>query len=235
MPKYTAANSTIARNEQTSLYERIYITPATRRQFKDVGKPRKPYNPGERPLVQRILSKEEYAEINKEFEEHVADRDLLSRLLVEKRKLEDRLTTPPPPLIERVAPPAYQAPAPIPKKLKFRKQKIFKRIEEYRALVNPTITRLNPVMAKLNERMAGPGTSVEKTAEDNRLEPVWKMYNRLQEIRDIMTEEGHNFGASDWRKLKGACKRIGKVSFENLDERIDEICNTLIAMDLTIP
>ena len=84
MPKYTAANSTITRNEQTSLYERIYITPATRRQFKDVGKLRKPYNPGERPLVQRILSKEEYAEINKEFEEHVADRDLLSRLLVEK-------------------------------------------------------------------------------------------------------------------------------------------------------
>ena len=102
-------------------------------------------------------------------------------------------------------------------------------------MVNPTVARLNPVMAKLNERMAGPGTSVEKTAEDNRLEPVWKMYNRLQEIRDIMTEEGHNFGASDWRKLKGACKRIGKVSFDNLDERIDEICNTLVAMDLIVP
>ena len=89
MPKYTVNNSTIACNEQTLLYERIYITLATRRQFKDVSKPRKHYNPGERPLVQHILSKEEYVEINKEFEEHVADRDLLSRLLVKKRKLED--------------------------------------------------------------------------------------------------------------------------------------------------
>ena len=77
MPKYTAANSTIARNEQTSLYERIYITPATRRQFKDVGKPHNPCNLGECPLIQHILSKEEYEEFNKGFNEHIADRDLL--------------------------------------------------------------------------------------------------------------------------------------------------------------
>ena len=51
MPKYTAANSTIARNEQTSLYERIYITSATRRQFKDVDKSCKPYNLSKCPLV----------------------------------------------------------------------------------------------------------------------------------------------------------------------------------------
>ena len=235
MPKYTTNNSTIARNEQTSLYERIYITPATRRLFKDVGKPRKVYNPGERPLVSRIFSPEEYAAIRQEQEQHLASRDLLSRLLVKHRKLEDRLTTPPPPLIQRVAPPEYQAPAPIPKAVKFRKHKIFKRIEEYKALVDQTITRLKPLFAKLNERMEALDSTVEKMAEDSRLEPIWKWYNRLAEIRDILTEEGHNFGASHWRQLKGACKRISKVSLENLDNRVEEICEELLRMNLTVP
>ena len=238
MPKATATKyTTIARNELTYRTERIKVSPEVRRKYADVCKPRKVYKPDERPLVSRILSDEEYAEIRQEQEQHLADRDLLSRLLVKSRKLEDRLTTPPPPLIERLAPrtPAYEAPAPLPKQVKFRKHKIFKRIEEYKGLVDPTITRLKPFFAKLNERMEGPGTSVEKMAEDKRLEPIWNWYNRLAEIRDIITEEGHEFGVSAWRQLKGACKRIGKVSFENLDSRLDEICNELIAMDIQVP
>ncbi|KAF7793303.1 hypothetical protein EIP86_004415 [Pleurotus ostreatoroseus] len=199
----------MARNELTYRTERIKVSP----------EPRKVYKPDERPLVLRILSNEEYAQIQQEQAEHFAERDLLLRLLIKSRKLEDQLTTPPPPLIERLASrtPAYEAPAPIPKQVKFRKHKIFKRIEEYKGLVDPTITHLKPFFAKLNERMEGPGTSVEKMAEDKRLEPIWNWYNWLAEIRDIITEEGHEFGVSAWRQLKGACKRIGKVSFENLD------------------
>ncbi|KAF7794676.1 hypothetical protein EIP86_005814 [Pleurotus ostreatoroseus] len=221
MPKATATKyTTIARNELTYRTERIKISPEVWRKYADVCKPRKVYKPDERPLVSRILSNEEYAQIQQEQAEHFAERDLLSRLLIKSRKLEDRLTTPPPPLIERLAPrtPAYEAPAPIPKQVKFRKYKIFKRIEEYKGLVDPTITRLKPFFAKLNERMEGPGTTVEKMAEDKRLEPIWKWYNRLAEIRDTITEEGHDFGVSAWRQLKGACKRIGKVSFENFDK-----------------
>ncbi|KAF7797200.1 hypothetical protein EIP86_008392, partial [Pleurotus ostreatoroseus] len=205
--------------------------------YADVCKPCKVYKPDERPLVSRILSVEEYAKIRQEQAQHLADRDLLSRLLVKSRKLEDRLTTPPPPLIERLAPrtPAYEAPAPLLKQVKFRKHKIFKRIEGYKGLVDPTITRLKPFFAKLNERMEGPGTSVKKMAEDKRLEPIWNWYNQLAEIKDIITGEGHEFRVSAWRQLKGACKRIGKVSFENLDSRLDEICNELIVMDIQVP
>ncbi|KAF7799008.1 hypothetical protein EIP86_010238 [Pleurotus ostreatoroseus] len=199
MPKATTIKyTTIACNELTYRTECIKVSPEVRCKYTDVCKLRKVYKLDERPLVLCILSDEEYAELWQEQAQHLADRDLLSQLLMKSCKLEDRLTTLPPPLIERFAPrtPAYEASAPIPKQVKFRKHKIFKRIEEYKGLVDPTITHLKPFFAKLNERMEGLGTTVKKMAEDKRLEPIWKWYNRLAEIRNIITEEGHDFGVS---------------------------------------
>ena len=129
----------IALNETTSLRKRISPHKDIHEKYKNVDKPRRVQQLIQQHLIHRILTPEEYAEIVQEYDKEIVLKRLLSKLTLEKRKLEDRISSPPKPLAERIASPEpYEEPKPLPKEIKFRKTKIIKRIDEDRKS-----TRLN--------------------------------------------------------------------------------------------
>lgn len=238
MPKHaTAKHSVIARNEVTSLYERISLSKETRDRYKDVCRPRKIRKPEHKPIIHRTHTTAEWVAIQRAQREEAAAQELFSRLTMEERKLEDRISSPPPPLIERIAPvrPDYQPPAPIPKRLRFRKESKIRRIPEFKPLINATYIRLKPLFEKLQKEEAklilGLAARVPKEHQDL----LWVWWNAFQEICADIDEDGHRYTHSQFRDISGACKRIKPVPFHDLERRLPEICSELVELKITFP
>src|SRR5579875_1313694 len=237
MPKISS-NSVIAKDKSTGLYERIFLTKETRLKFAKVGAPRyTKYPPPHTPFHHTPLSPEEWAVIRAEREEDYARQSLLSRLTIQKLKLEDRLSDPPVPLINRITAPSpdIHIPPPIPNTLHFRKTKILLRIEEFRPLLLATLVRLEPVFKildkeDLNEDL-GLAARVSPEVRDN----IWGWFLQLQDINENLDTIGHKLTNAEWRGLKGALKKIGRVSFEEVKSRLPDICNELAELNITLP
>lgn len=238
MPKHaTAKHSVIARNEATSLYERIDLSKETRDRYKDVCRPRKTHKREHKPIVHRTHTTAEWAAIQRAHQEEAAAQELFSRLTMDERKLEDRISSPPPPLIERIAPvrAEYVPPAPIPKDLHFRQNKKFKRIAETEDLVRKVRVRLEPFFlllqkedAKLTLELA---VRVPKEVQDK----LWPWWGDFQVIHEHLDVVGHRFTDNQWRHIWGATKRIAEVKFHQLHHRLPEICRQLAELNISFP
>lgn len=234
MPKAIAKYSITAWNERVSLAERITPSKAIRTKYVDFGKPRKVVKPKNKKVVTHPLTLEERLEIRKEVETETAERSLLSRLTLERRKLllEDDL--PPLPLIERISAPEYQPPAPLPN-IDFHKTKILKRIKEFEPLLEATKARVDPLFKKLQEDDDDEHLGIAGRVPLDDRNILWKWFNRLDSLYSTLDTRGHELTNHEWRDLKGALKRIGKVSFKDLDSRLTEICKELVKLNITLP
>ena len=226
-------------DESAYTMERISISRETRKKFKEAGKVRRVLKPPRaKPPQTPYLSKEDLEEIQQETQERLSSLTLLARLTQEKKSLEDRLSDTPMPLIKPIKyqPHQYQIPPPIPNTLHFHQTKKLLRIKEFKNIIEPTLTRITPFFEKIGGDHLGPhATLQDKAIEDARLDPLWKWLRRLEDIVEDIDEVGHKFTAAEWRKLKGACKRVGKVSLQDLSTRLPEISNTLLSLDITLP
>ena len=238
MPK-ACRTSVIAMNKATRHYECIFLTKETCSKFAKVGAPQVTKYPQLPPKVPHSsLSPEEWAEIKAEREADYASQSLLSRLTIQKLKLEDRLSDPPVPLIDRISTPTYKEyhiPPPIPKSLHFHKTKLLLRIEEFRPLLLATLTRVGPFFSILNleDKKEALGMTAGIPLEVR--EQLWVWANRLEYLYSNLETEGHKLTNAEWRKLKKACKEIGRVSFEKLKDRLPDISTKLAELEITLP
>ena len=67
------------------------------------------------------------------------------------------------------------------------------------------------------------------------MDNIWKWWDRLQTLGDELDKIGPDIKVTQWRHFKGDLKRIGKVSFKDLDSRLPEICNELAKLNITLP
>lgn len=217
-------------NEVNCQMEKITISPETRRKFADAGKVRRTFKPKKlEPIQTPTLSTERLEEIQQEHKEHTQSLSLLARLTSERKSLEERLSDPPLPLIERIdySTPTYHFSPPLPTGLHFRQTKKLLRIKEFKNLVEPTLDRISPFFKYIGEERIW--------AMDERLDPIWVWFKRLEDIVIEMDTIGHNFSNGEWRMIKGACKRLKNVDFTQVATRVSEICNTLLLLDIVLP
>ena len=221
-------------------YEKIFLHKETRQKFAKVGAPYQPKCPP--PWIQRVrspLSPEEWAEIKANREKDYACQSLLSRLTIQKLKLEDRLSDPPTtiPLADRISasvPNIHIAP-PIPNTLHFHKSKILLCIEEFQPLLLSTVIQLEPVFKILDRKDSNEDLGLAVKVSPEIRDSIWEWFLRLQDLNTDLDTIGHKLTNAQWRGLKGALKKIGKVSFDNLKNRLPEICSDLAQLNITLP
>lgn len=237
MPKILAKYSVTARNEYTSLQERITPSKAVRARVSNIGKPYVPYKPLRRKFIPRTLTKEESERLSKEFAEEVAEKSLISRLTLEKRRLEERISSPPPPLIDRIEKVTvnYQLPPEIPKKLHFQKTHMLLRLKEIYPMLEATRKRLDPIFNKLNADDKDLAEGLDPKVSPEVKENLWSWYDGLQEWYLQWEDKGHKLTNSQCRHLVGALKRIGKVKFTSLEDNFVDICKELAGLDINLP
>lgn len=237
MPKVQNKNSRVvaAKDEPRGLIERISISKETRERYKDVCKRRPTYKP-KREVVKTHAAD---PEIVKQGDEDLARMGLLSRLVTEKRRLEDRISNPLP-LIERLkTPPPVFIPPPvvIPEKAFFKKEHINRRIQEFRPVLDAVKERFDPWVMNLN---FFEGVHYHKgipNLPDEVLEKVWDMWRSFEDVyENFDKKQGHRWTNAQWRGISGACKRMGNVSVEWREvSDIVDTCKQLVKMEITFP
>lgn len=237
MPKILAKYSVTTRNEYLSLQERITPSKAVRTYVSTIGVPRPLYKPKQRKVVPHTLTKEESNRLSKEFQEEAAEKSLISRLTLEKRRLDQRLSDPPLPLIDRITEVDinYQIPPEVPKTLHFRKKPILVRLKEVYPILEATKIRLDPLFDKLNaddiREDQGFPARVPSEVRDN----LWTWYDGMQEWYKQWDVKGHKLTHHQYRYLIGPLKKIGKVKFTSLEERFVDICTELAGLNISFP
>jgi hypothetical protein len=208
--------------------------------FAKVGAPHQTVKPHYTTPITHALSLEECIDLLTEREETNTHQSLLSRLVLESHRLEERLSSPPPlplPLAERISEPptTIHIPPPIPDHIHFRKTKLLLRIKEIGPLLEATKVRLEPLFIRLNEEddKEESGLAVRVPLEIRN--KLWIWHRRLEDLYEDLDTLGHRLTNAEWRKLKGALKRIGKVSFKDLNNRLAEICTELLELEITLP
>lgn len=227
-------HSITAWNEEVAKYERITTTKEVRDKYKGMFKPNKVPKPKSNKVNIRPLTLQERMEIQEEAVEETATRTLLSRLMDEKKKLEDRITTPPPPLIERIEPQAYEPEIkPLDPKLHFDKNHIVTRRQEFGPIFEATKSRFNILAGILQEEdeaeKLGLHTSVPKEVRDT----LWRLQQRFEDAYEMFHDKPR-WNDRKWRDLRGAMRRFGHVKFHAPKTRRVEICNKLVELNITI-
>ena len=100
-------------------------------------------------------------------------------------------------------------------------------------MIDAVMGRLAPLVTKLNDEDAREDLNLSTRVDPEVRQKLWVMYNSLQDVYEEYDTKGKEWYHKKWRRLIGALKRIGKVSFERLEERFPEICNELVALNLT--
>lgn len=146
-----------------------------------------------------------------------------------KKPLLERMKTPPStkPLIDRIDHQSPPSTSTIPKEIRFHKTKKLLRIKEFKEILEPTLDRISPFFTKMSES--------KDWAENSHYDSLWKWFNRLQDIVLELDKIGHKLTAKEWRLLKGACKRLKSVDFSKPVDRVPEICEALLELNITIP
>ena len=131
--------------------------------------------------------------------------------------------------------PPVHIPPPLSEELQFHKIKLLLQIKEFRSLLETTTIHLQPLFTKLNEVDAEEDQGYAAKVFLEHRECLWGWYNHLEDLYENLDKEGHKLTNAEWRKLKGALKRIGKVSFEDLQNRFSDICAELVELEITLP
>lgn len=238
MPKVLKPYSVTAWDESKSLLERIKPSKDVRVKYSNMFTPRRLPQPKTKRPKSHSLTADERRQLMEDWVREVAEKTLLSKLVLErheldKRSLKDRLEAIP--LEDRLSAPRpeYEVKQAPLDKLHFAKTKYLARLEEVRPVFDATMTRLAPLFEKLKveDQREEEGLAVRVNSEVR--EKLWKMFNDLQDRYSEYDEKGRKWNNSKWRRLIGALKRIGRVSFEQLEERFSEICTQLAGLNLT--
>lgn len=239
MPKEYRDRRTFAQDKSTGLYERIIVHKATRQKFARVGAPHRTKYPRIITPKTHSLSLEERLSFTEYHQENLATSSLLSRLTLERRKLQDRIDNPPPTLADRIRDPLPEPeihiPPPIPSTIRFHRTKLLHRIKEYEPMLEATLDRFLPLFRKLQD-----DDEKEFTGEDYRVprstrNELWGLFLGLQGLYLGLDEIGHDLTNAEWRKLKGALKRLGKFELKSINTQLPEICERLKALNITLP
>lgn len=169
---------------------------------------------------------------------------LLRRLnaeYVEARTLAERLRTPTPPPVAGPSNFTPYVPKSVPQ-VHVRKHKYIYRVNEFKDLYEATCKRINLLIEKIQNDVAKfneDGHARLDPDAANRLLDQFAIFERWgdkipswEKSKDV---EGFRLGQVDWRHFKGACKRIGKTSFEQLDERLEDIVLSLYSLEFPEP
>lgn len=223
MPAIRKNNNIVTfKNAETGIRETLYLTPESRRKFKDVGKRRRAVIPMPIPPPKpRILSKEESKALVEKHEKRAARQALLYQLL-KAEKLLDRLPDPlpplPRPLIKRIGPRVLSPPPSKPP---------FCQTKDYKEILEPTLERILPFFNEMRK--------VETWRKNPQYDPLWRWFVKLENKALELKEDGHTLTAKEWRLLKGACKRLKSVDFLDSMTRVPEICQILLELNIHIP
>lgn len=179
----------------------------------------------QRTLEERIL------QVNR-CKSKTSDKGLKMRNWQVSAGLQSHLTTPPPPLIERLEVTQQLPP------LHFHKSKILLRIQEFNPILEATINRLAPLFSKLREEEDGEhfkGNAVRVLPEVK--DSLWAWWDRLQDLYHNLEDDkvGHSLTNKEWRQIKGVCNRIKKVPLGNPSSRLVETCTQLHGLNITLP
>ncbi|KAF5341459.1 hypothetical protein D9757_015518 [Collybiopsis confluens] len=238
--KSTAPSSILALDKST--YRYVKLPWMIKKQFRKAGATPRPKQPILYPKAQHPgLSPADNFRILAERRSHHSNLQLLDRLWTERARLIHRIEHPPTPLTplplyERLSSPSpVHIPPPISSTLHFHRSKILKRTQEFEGMLLATVTRLEPIFERLKDedllQDSGRSVRVSETVRDD----LWRWYDRLQDLSDDLKNLGRLFTNAEWRNLRGALKRIGKVSFEKVDSRLQEICLELAQLNITLP
>ena len=239
MPKVIAKYSVVAKNEATSLLERITPCKDTCIKWSNTFVPRKAPKPFHEKVRTRTFTPEELEFFREDWLLRVAEMNLKSQFAAEERRREqliNRISDPTPPLIDRIAPRNEYVPtAPPEKELKFHKTKILARIKEFEPVLEATKTRLDPFFFALRHEDSREDLGLSFSVPAEVRTELWGWWDRFQVLYDELRTLGHDLTNAQWRQLGGAIKRIGRVSFEDLDNRIPEISQKLADLKITLP
>ena len=240
MPKIIPKYSVTVRNDTNlakPLYEHITPSKDIRLKYANLCKPRRYFKPKTERPKSTPLTDNERRQLMEEWVEEVAVKAVLSKLVLEKRKLErksllDRIERPPLELrLSTPAPEDFEQPS--LKGMHIPKKKYLERLKEVCPVFDAVKTRLEPIQLKLNEedKRENLGLTTKTTSELR--DRLWDLLNDLEDCYKDYKERGRRWTHAKWRKLLGALKKFRRVSFENLEERFEEICKELVALDVT--
>lgn len=213
----------IAKNESSgkSLLERIEISDPHR--FDDVAKRRvgrrgrtHPYKPvpGRRAELARL------AELNA-VKFQLERQDYANEL--RRRKLAERLTTPPP-LAARIELPEPFVPdvKPLPTSLHFKTNTQVHQLEDFKRKFNACYARLEPFFERLKKEREQIAPVVY-----NQLQVFGERFNKIfANLENIVQDKA--FAAKEWNKIARDLKKLGKHSFQALKPRFVEHCKELV-------
>jgi hypothetical protein len=102
-------------------------------------------------------------------------------------------------------------------------------------MLEATLDRFLPLFRKLQD-----DDEKEFTGEDYRVprstrNELWGLFLGLQGLYLGLDEIGHDLTNAEWRKLKGALKRLGKFELKSINTQLPEICERLKALNITLP
>lgn len=222
MPK--ASRVVFAKNESTgkSLWERIDISDPHR--FDHVGKPRRVIRPRTTPYTPVPGRREELARqaARNAFKTQLEREDYTNEQ--RKRKLADRLTTPPPPLTDRISSPEPLVLdiKPFPSDLHFHKNVQVNQLRDYKRKFGATATRLTPFFELLDKARASIDPQVATQ--------LWVLGQRFNRLYDNLTTlvEKKAISNREWKDISRDLTTVGKHSFKALKPRFVEHCQELV-------
>ena len=223
MPK--AKKYILAKDESTRLPLLQRISVGDPSHFADVGKSRPVYKGRVKPYTPVAGRREELARLQEldTFKTRLLREDYQKEQ--QRKKLADRITSPPPPLIDRIAP-AVAAPAEEPKslleRLHFHTHAQANRIRAYSRKFEGTSKHLEPFFALFQKRK-------EEVPEETRsvLESFALRFNFLTTHLEEIVEK-KDLSAAQWKTIDLELKKAGQHSFKQLKPRFLEHCTELV-------
>ena len=219
MPK-ASKHTIIAKDESRgSLLERITISQPHK--FDHVARRRKV----KKPQYTAVVVPPSDPDTLKEYEEEMATKRLVHELLKESRRLAKIIDKkeldkkfPTPSLAERMELPEFK---PTPPSVRFHKKSALLRVTEMSPMVQSILDRLRSAYEKF-EQFSGHETEYIEQAEG--------LIERLEEIFMDFIGHADRMTAKQWRRLRNDCKGVGKISFNDLDTRINSVVSELAAL-----
>lgn len=224
MARTTSRRFTYAKDESqpVPLRERIgwYIRP----HFKDIGKPRrvfkrvKPYEPvpGRR---EELARQAELAFVKNQLEHEAYAKEQ------HRRKLIERISSPPPPLIDRIEPAVEPAPYEFketPKNLHFRTNAQVSRDRDFNRKFAGTEKHIGPLF----ERVQTHGYLLKPEVRDRLVEYSTRFYHLKEQLNRIVNLK--EFSTAEWKKVDKDLKRAGEHKLKELKPRFVEHCEELV-------
>ena len=230
MPKAITANSyprfvTVAKDDVSGIATTTTLN-VNKTKFAKLSVSRKQKKSYTKPIPLRTRLDPEYAtECSIELEEHLDRIKELSSLIKQYRlieRIEERSTTPPPSdlLIDRIGPPIYDAPKPLPQGIRFQKAKIILRKKEYWPMILATGDRLMRFQDKYDQ--IGLKEIYQKDVDN-----LIGVFNRF---RNTFEDRAHRFTNKEWRLIKRDVNMVKRIDFGKTGNW-DVACSELAALN----